>query len=195
MARMLDGPTLETAFEELGRALARRRTKAEITVYGGSAILLQFDFRTGTFDTDARIVTGHGAVVDAQKEVAKILGLPPGWLNEQVTPYLSQTKDQEGQIPFGTYPSFGSPWLTVSVAKPEYLLALKLTAARPGTADLSDAVELAAETGLSTADALAALVTDYYPHHRLDTRTRTAIEEVAAAVALRKAGQTGETGR
>jgi len=48
------------------------------------------------------IMQGHGQVVKAQQEVGVELGLPPNWLNEQGTVYLS--KDSDFSL-FRTYPS------------------------------------------------------------------------------------------
>jgi hypothetical protein len=182
---MLDRATLQRAFEEMGKELGRRQFRGEIAVDGGSAIILQFDFRESTRDTGARILAGHGAVVEAQFAVADRLNLPRGWLDEQVTVYTSGTKDAEGHLPFGSYPSYGAPWLTVLVAKPEYLLAMKLLAARPGADDISDAIALATELRMTTEEQLREVVAAYYPYEKIGEKTLAAFQDVAIEASRR----------
>ena len=81
---------MDKALTRLGRLLRERRVAGEIAVFGGAAIVLGFDFRSATQDVDAMITQGHGQVVKAQQEVGDDLGLPPNWLNEQGTSYLSR---------------------------------------------------------------------------------------------------------
>ena len=45
---MLDRPRLKEAFGLLGEDLARRGLFLELAVYGGSALVLQFDWRQTT---------------------------------------------------------------------------------------------------------------------------------------------------
>ena len=189
---LLDGAKLRLVLEELGKELGRRRVRGEINLYGGSAIILQFDFRGSTKDADARIVQGHGAVVDAQREVARKFGLPDGWLNEQVVPYLSSARDSEGVGFFGSYPDYGTGWLVVRVAKPEYLLAMKVVANRGGSPDLNDATELAVAAGLITEEAIRGTVSKYFPNMRPDLKTEAAIQEVSREATLLVASRTGD---
>ena len=68
---------VERAFAEMGEILYRAKKVAEIAVFGGAAILLQFEaeFRTG--DVGAKVETGdHGAVLDAARIVAERHGGP-----------------------------------------------------------------------------------------------------------------------
>ena len=73
-------------------------------MFGGAAIVLGFDLRNAKQGVDAMIIEGHGQVVKAQQEVGAELGLPPNWLNQQGTSFLSRRNDFEM---FRTYPSEG----------------------------------------------------------------------------------------
>ena len=64
------------------------------------------------------ITQGHGQVVRVQEEVGAELGLPPSWLNEQGTSYLSKLNDFKL---FKTYPSEGQFGLRVLTATGKYL--------------------------------------------------------------------------
>ncbi len=97
------------------------------------------------------IIQGHGQVVKAQQEVGAELGLPPNWLNEQGTSYLSKQSDFEM---FRTYPSEGQFGLRVLTATPQYLLAMKLLSFRAYGHDLEDIVQLARGLNCTTEDSL-----------------------------------------
>jgi hypothetical protein len=60
----LNRAKIEEASRIMGRYLLERGTLGEITIYGGSAILFQFDWRRTSEDVDARIISGghHGLV-------------------------------------------------------------------------------------------------------------------------------------
>jgi len=118
---------LERALGRLGELLRQWRVAGEIAVFGGAALVLGFEFREGTEDVDVVITQGHGQVVKAQEEVGHELGLPPNWLNEQGTSYLSKQNDFSL---FKTYPSEGQFGLRVFVAAPQYLLAMKILSLR-----------------------------------------------------------------
>jgi hypothetical protein len=92
---LLGRAELERAFALLGERLARRGVVADVFVVGGAAMALAYDAARVTRDVDARFVP-HGIVVDEARQVAKDLGLPPWWLNEQATAYISG-KDDPGK--------------------------------------------------------------------------------------------------
>lgn len=155
---------LENAFGRLGHLLRERGVTGEIAVFGGAAIVLGFDFRSATQDVDAMITQGHGQVIKAQEEVRAELRLPPNWLNEQGTSYLSKHQDFEL---FKTYPSEGQFGLRVLTATGRYLLAMRLLSLRQYGHDVQDIVLLARQLGLTTAEDLLGLLKQYYPDERV----------------------------
>ena len=54
-AKPLDRARIEEAFRIMGQYLLDRKALGEIAIYGGSAILFQFDWRKSSQDVDARI--------------------------------------------------------------------------------------------------------------------------------------------
>jgi hypothetical protein len=146
---------LEKALNRLGQLLRERRVAGEIAVFEGAAIVLGFDFRTATEDVDALITQGHGQVVKAQQEVGAEMGLPPNWLNEQGTSYLSKNGDFKL---FRAYPSEGQFGLRVLTAAPQYLLAMRLLSLRSYGHDVQDVMELAKRLGCTSPEGLLQLV-------------------------------------
>jgi hypothetical protein len=180
----MDKPKLETALTRLGQLLRERRVAGEIAVFGGAAIVLGFDFRTATQDVDAMITQGHGQVVKAQEEVGAEQGLPPNWLNEQGTSYLSRHSDFKL---FRTYPSEGQFGLRVLMATPRYLLAMRLLSLRRYGHDVEDIVQLAQRIGCTTAESLLELVKHYYPDEQVLPEKVVEIRSIARQ--LKASGQ------
>jgi hypothetical protein len=108
---------LERAFTLLGGKLVRPG------VVGGAAMALAYDANRVTRDVDAMFVP-HGVVLDEARAVAAELGLPPWWLNEQASVYVSGKEDP------GRRRVFDHPGLRVMVASPEHIFAMKALAAR-----------------------------------------------------------------
>ena len=140
---LLGRAELERAFTALAERLARRGVVADIFVVGGAAMALAYDAARVTRDVDARFVP-HGIVLDEARQVAKDLGLPPWWLNEQATAYISGKDDP------GKRRVFDHAGLRVMAASPEHVFAMKALAAR--TRDIDDLRLLA---GRSPADTRA----------------------------------------
>lgn len=176
-AGAMDKQKLERAFARLGQILRERRVAGEIAVFGGAAIVLGFDFRSATQDVDAMITQGHGQVVKAQEEVGAELGLPPNWLNEQGTSYLSRLKDFEM---FKTYPSEGQFGLRVLTATPEYLLAMKLLSFRSD--DIQDIVLLGQRLGITAAEGFLRLIKHYYPEEQIIPEKIVQIQSIARQI-------------
>ena len=175
----MDKRELESALTRLGHVLRERRVTGEIAVFGGTAIVLGFDFRDATQDVDAMIIQGHGQVVKAQQEVGAELGLPPNWLNKQGTSYLSKHNDFEM---FKTYPSEGQFGLRVLTATPQYLLAMKLLSFRAYGHDLEDIVQLARRLGCTTFDDFLELVKHYYPDEQVLPEKILGIRSIARQI-------------
>src|SRR5689334_10020560 len=105
--RELDRATMEEAFRIMGQYLLDRHVLGEIAIYGGSAILFQFDWRQTSQDVDVRVISGshRGLIIRAAEEVAKRLDLPRSWLNETVTMYTRRSEEVGDQAFVGVYPS------------------------------------------------------------------------------------------
>lgn len=178
---------MQLAFDIMGKFLRDRKTLGEIAVYGGSAILLQFDWRVGTQDVDAVIVSdgNHGIVRQAADFAAQTLGLERSWLSEAVAQYASASA-KTGDLTFvGLYPEAGVPGLRVSAARPEYLLAMKVSALQRATAqdrDFSDLVRLAGAIGAETQEQIEAVYRDFFPDQALSPRSRLRLPEVVRAI-------------
>src|ERR1700730_4619007 len=127
VAQRLDRTRIEQAFRIMGQYLLDRHVLGEIAIYGGSAILFQFDWRQTSEDVDARIISGshHGLITRASEEAAKRLGLPRSWLNGNVAMYTRRGEDVGDQTFVAVYPSPERVGLRVVAAKPKYLLAMK----------------------------------------------------------------------
>lgn len=167
---------IHKAFMRLGELLRDRRVTGEIDVFGGAAMVLGFDFRRATQDVDSLVTQGHGQVIQAAQEVERELHLPSNWLNEQATPYLA--RHPEFSL-FKTYPSEGQFGLRVLLAKPEYLLAMKLLAFRLHGTDVADIKYLAHHLKLRTEEDLLSLVKHYYPEDHITPERELQIKELA----------------
>jgi predicted nucleotidyltransferase len=160
---------LESAFTALGARLARRGVIADIFVVGGAAMALAYDANRVTRDVDAVFVP-HGVVLDESRAVAEELGLPPWWLNEQASVYVSGKDDP------GRRRVFDHPNLRVSVASPEHIFAMKALAAR--TRDLDDLRRLAELVGVHTVDDALRICQDFYPDEEASPRARRILAEL-----------------
>ena len=149
---MLDRTRLKQAFGRLGEDLARRGVFLELAIYGGSALVLQFDWRRTTQDIDAIVRAGYDErlLTSSLGVVAKAMDLSADWLNNAVGMFTPLHEDDALFEFAGDYPRdrFG---LRVLVANPTYLLAMKLKALASlgrGDRDLKDAQHLASELGI-----------------------------------------------
>lgn len=171
------------ALSELGRrALAEQKT-IEIAVYGGSALVLLFDWRIATRDVDAVFEADKATVRRLARQIADEHGWDGDWLNDGVKGFLSVADAEPGvKRLFGTYPSEAEPGLRVMVANPHYLFAMKCRAMRLGApganADIDDIRRLGQEIGIADAQAAIDLVMQFYPAQRLEPKVRFGIEEI-----------------
>ena len=166
---LLGREELERAFTALGERLSRRGVVADVFVVGGAAMALAYDATRVTRDVDARFVP-HGIVLEEARRVADDLGLPPWWLNEQATAYISGKDDP------GKRRVFDHPGLRVMAASPEHVFAMKALAAR--TRDIDDLRLLAGMIGVETADAALRICADFYPDEPIPARTAAVLREL-----------------
>ena len=128
---------------ELGERLAGRGIEGEIYVVGGAAMMLAYDRGRLTRDIDAVGVPQEEIDSEVRAMAADHKDLGPDWLNARVLPMLPRGVDA------GKLQVLGGPGLTVNVASPKWLLAMKARAAR-GRRDLDDVWVLCQVLGLRT---------------------------------------------
>jgi hypothetical protein len=160
------------AFDRIGRAAVLAGTKLQIAVYGGSALMLASNFRFATEDVDVSELERPLPVWLAAvlHEIARENHWHVDWFNDGVAFHLSSLADSAADhLEFGTFPRDGTPpGLVVSVPSAEYLLAMKLKAARVmdpirGETERLDILNLMQVVGISTAEDAIALLGRYFP--------------------------------
>lgn len=160
-------------FELLGQELAARGVTGEIVVADGAAMLLVIRNRDTTRDVDAYFATNPQEIRDAAAAVARREGLPPHWLNDGVKGFFYS------QPPTTLWAEY--PGLRLYVVDPDYLLAMKVLAARPQ--DAGDIMALGDHVGLRSAPDVLAVVQRCSPR-----------DAALPAVALHRRGPHGTAG-
>jgi len=172
MAAAFDRDALLNAFDQIGRAAVEAGTKLQIAVYGGSALMLASNFRFATEDVDVSqlehpLPDWLAAIVH---DIAEKNRWQDDWFNDGVAFHLSSLADRAiDHLEFGTFPRDGTPpGLAVSVPSAEYLLALKLKAARildpiRGETERLDILNLMQVVGISTVEDAIELLGKYFP--------------------------------
>lgn len=173
----LDADRLGGLFQELSDRLANVGEHAQLFVVGGAAMALAYDGSRVTRDVDA-LFEPTGAVRQVAAEMSGPHGLEPDWLNDAVKGFLP------GDV-YDTRVVFESENLLVQVPPPEYLLAMKMHAARDDR-DLDDAATLFNAAGLRTADQGRELLESTYPETQLLPRHQYLPDEVAARAAANR---------
>lgn len=183
-----DRQALELALEELGRRAHAEGKIIEIAIYGGSALMLTFDWRVATRDVDAVFEADKQTIRRLAREMAAAHGWDSDWLNDGVKGFLSATDaSPEAKRLFRTYPSEDAPGLRVMVATPAYLFAMKCRAMRLGgvaeNVDVEDIRHLAREIGVTSAQQALDLVGAFYPAQLMEPKTRFGLEEMFGSMA------------
>jgi hypothetical protein len=168
-APLLGRTEMERAFTLLGERLARRGVVADVFVVGGAAIALAYDAKRITRDVDA-LYMPHGVVHEEALEVARELGLPQWWLNEQASVYVSGVDDADRRR------VFDHPGLRVVAASPRHIFAMKALAARER--DLQDLRLLAGIAGIDSVEAALACARDFFPDEIMSERAQRVVAEL-----------------
>lgn len=151
----------------------RRGVVADLFVVGGAAMALAYDAGRVTGDVDATFVP-HGVVLEEARNVAQSLGLPPWWLNEQASSYVSAQKDA------GRREVFDHPGIRVMAASPEHVFAMKAFAAR--SRDEEDLRVLAEIVGVTTMNEALIVCERFFPSEPLPPRSRAMLEDLFGEV-------------
>ena len=158
-------------FDLLDQELASTETHAELYLVGGAVMCLSLGARAATRDVDA-LFHPAARVREAAARVALRADVPPDWLNDAVKGWLSDR---------GQFTSWLElPHLTVFVAHPSYLLAMKCMAMRLGAEfqDLDDVRYLLRHLNITSADAAMGVVAEYFDEATIPVKTRLALEEL-----------------
>lgn len=146
----------------LDMELQRQGKAAVIYVVRGTAMALIYhaDRATaavgGTF-ARCEVVFAAAKAVAAQAHIASLASIDESWLGDGVGQIMRpQIDDQPRSDKIG-------PALTVSIAPPDFVLALKALAAQQGRRDLEDAVALCRMLGITTTAQLETLIAMYFP--------------------------------
>ena len=155
MPGLLSREELVALFGELERELKKKGVRGHIYVVGGAAMALGFRQARTTNDIDARIVAEHDAVLDAVAAIARRRGISEDWLNEKATVFMPEGDDTAAQT------VFDSPYLVVTGASAEFLLAMKLYAARG--ADWEDLDTLCKSLDIGTPEQAVGIYESVFP--------------------------------
>lgn len=165
---LLGKSEIESLIGELGRRCAARGISAEMFLVGGAAMALAYSRDRITRDLDA-VFEPKAAIYEEAHRMADERGLPRDWLNDGVKGLLPDRPDSGEQV------TFAAEGITVMVASPEYLFAMKAASARQ-EADASDLLVLAARLGIRTASQAFATIERFYDRSRLTAKAQFFVE-------------------
>lgn len=166
---LFDRATIVEVLTELGAKLAENDDRADVFLVGGAAMAVAYSTRRATHDLDA-IFEPKQVIYSAAKHIADSRGLPEDWLNDAVKGFLP------GPDPNATT-LFESPGISVRVASPRYLFAMKAAAARIER-DAEDLRVLYRLCGFESVDEALDCVTEHYPPHLLTPKTDLILREL-----------------
>lgn len=167
-------------FEEMGKACREKGAYYEIAIYGGSALMLVFDYRDATYDIDYVPVSGASdTIAEIANGAATSLGLPPNLFRDDVSVFVSDAARYEV---YGEFPK-GDGNLRIFSATPEYIFSMKMLSMRStmDTQDVRDIWELADACGIDDDKAAISMLEKFYPGKSLPTRNRLILEDVFEA--------------
>jgi len=153
---------------ELNDELRAINVKGEICLYGGAVMCVAFNARPLTKDIDA-VFEPVRHIRGAAGRIAERHGLRKDWLNHAVKMFLA---------PHDKRMLYDMSHLKVFMPPPEYLLAMKVLAARANTMDRNDIEFLIGRLNLKNAEQVLEIVRHYYPHKQVKPATQTIIEEL-----------------
>lgn len=168
---MLSAADIRRLLKLLNDELKKAGVRGEVFLVGGAVMCLAYQARAATQDIDAYFAPAT-VLRQAAARVAAEAGIKAGWLNDAVKGYLSE----RGQFA----PFLELDHLTVMVAQPEYLLAMKCLAMRIGQEfhDEDDVRYLLRYLNITTYDAAERVITRFYPLERFPQKTLYALREL-----------------
>lgn len=158
---LLDRDALLNALIDLVRRLRERHVPAGIRLVGGAAIALAYDHqRPETRDVDAYLYPSDD-ILKVAAEIAVERGWKDDWLNSKALAFQSHhDRDLDWQV------IFEEGDVSVKVASPELLLAMKLLASR-GSRDAPDTGTLLTACRITSLADAQAIFDRYYPDEEI----------------------------
>ena len=117
----------------LSDELEKQGIRGEIFLVGGAAMALAYNRKRTTKDLDA-VFEPKTIIYDLAETIARKRSLKPGWLNDAVKGFLPGPDAEARTL-------LDLPGLSITVASPRYLFALKALASREDR-DIDDIKEL-----------------------------------------------------
>lgn len=138
---------LEYYLKELSKEYKKRSrgTPAEMILVGGASVIINYQFRSSSYDIDAAF-DSSSIMKEAINAVGDKFGLPNGWVNDDFRKTSSYTPRL---VQYSEYYKTFSGVLTIRTVKAEYLVAMKLVSGRQYKKDLSDIAGILYEQQLS----------------------------------------------
>ena len=159
---------IEKNLREVGDELALPNAKGEICIYGGAVMCLVFKARPATKDVDA-VFEPVKFIRKAIAKIAERYDLRQDWLDLGVRIFVVQ---HEKKI------LFDFPNLKVYIPPTDYLLAMKVLAARADTEDVADIKHLLKELNLNELSRIKEIMRKYYPNKVIKPETEFLLEEI-----------------
>ena len=177
----LKAEDIQLALEEVAEIMQARSQRGRLYLVGGAAMMLAYSSDRGTQDVDASIEEGHVAVCEAVREVSERHGWPRTWLNEGAVAYMPE-RDKRHFVTVLSHPA-----LTVVVATPDVMLAMKAKAAR--LIDRSDMEKLLHLHGYTTLRQVEEVVEAVFPDEPLTKRQRRDLSSMIRNIKKSKEGK------
>ena len=188
MTRDLDRGTILELLGELGDRLAAQGQRADFYVVGGAAMLLAYGREQMTRDIDAVFEPKEAIYREAEAMAQDRPWLGDGWLNDAVKGFINgpDPEPEAAEVILKT----GS--LSVQVASPRRLLAMKVAAARVER-DRDDILTLAALVGARSIEEILGIAHAEYGD-RLEAKSRFLVMEALDGVLPQRLPDTGKPG-
>lgn len=159
---------IEQYLREINDELALQNVKGEICLYGGAVMCLVFKARPATKDVDA-VFEPITYIRSAVRIITERHDLSVDWLNFAVKMFVVEHEKEM---------FLDLPHLKVFVPTADYLLAMKILAARTESFDLEDIKFLIDKLKLQTVEDALQIVENYYPYKQIKPETRFLLEEL-----------------
>jgi len=167
---LFDRSTIEGLIRELGHRCAAKGLNVEMFLVGGAAMVLAYSRERLTRDLDA-IFEPKMSVYEEAWRLADERGLPRDWLNDAVKGLMPDRADDGEQV------RFLSEGISVAVASPAYLFAMKAVSARPED-DGDDVLALARLLGVTSAEQAFAVMEHFYRPERITAKASFFVENL-----------------